>query len=266
MKVICDFSVTSAPIRSRSWSPAELFAGGAQGAWYDPSDRATLFQDEAGIIPVAADGDPVALVLDKSGNNNHASVAVTAARPIFREVGTQRYLEFDGVDDFLATPNINMTALPAMTIAAGVYKADNALPGTLLGQFASAANAFGLRVSADGRSVFALSGTGEFNAVVSENALVAPYSAVVSGHGNIGVPTRTVRLNGQEKTTDNGSTATGFRNAPVFIGAFGTTGMPLGNYFFGHLYGLVFLAQDLWGDTLLRIERHLSDKTGVLLP
>lgn len=133
MKLICDISVTSAPMRSRSWTPAALLAVGAQGAWYDPSDRATLFQDEAGTIPVAADGDPISLVLDTSGNNNHASVAGTAVRPVFREVGAQRYLDFDGVDDFLGTPNIYMTALPAMTIAAGVYKPNNALSGTLLG-------------------------------------------------------------------------------------------------------------------------------------
>jgi len=51
---------------SVSFSPALLFAGGQQGAWYDPSDRATLFQDRFGTTPVTASGQPVGLMLDKS--------------------------------------------------------------------------------------------------------------------------------------------------------------------------------------------------------
>lgn len=86
MKVICNISVTSARWRPASWSPAALFAGGAQGAWYDPSDLGTLFQDAAGTTPVADYGDPVGLILDKSGNGNHASQASVAAKPIFARV------------------------------------------------------------------------------------------------------------------------------------------------------------------------------------
>jgi hypothetical protein len=48
-------------------SPAELFANNNEiGAWYDPSDVSTLFQDSAGTIPVTAIEQPVGLMLDKS--------------------------------------------------------------------------------------------------------------------------------------------------------------------------------------------------------
>lgn len=43
-----------------------LFRSGEQGVWYDPSDRATLFQDAAGTTPVTAVEQPVGLILDKS--------------------------------------------------------------------------------------------------------------------------------------------------------------------------------------------------------
>lgn len=43
-----------------------LFANGEQGAWYDPSDLTTLFQDAAGTTPVTAVEQPVGLMLDKS--------------------------------------------------------------------------------------------------------------------------------------------------------------------------------------------------------
>lgn len=48
------------------FSPASLFASGEQGAWYDPSDLSTMFQDSEGTTPVTAVGQPVGLILDKS--------------------------------------------------------------------------------------------------------------------------------------------------------------------------------------------------------
>lgn len=58
-----------------------LFASGEQGAWYDPSDLPTLFQDTAGTTPVTAVEQAVALMLDKSGRGNHASQATSTKRP-----------------------------------------------------------------------------------------------------------------------------------------------------------------------------------------
>ncbi|WP_439560489.1 hypothetical protein [Roseinatronobacter sp.] len=67
MKLVPDLSITSAPHRARhGWHPGWLFRNGAQGAWYDPSDAGTLFQDAAGASPVTAPGQTVGLVLDKS--------------------------------------------------------------------------------------------------------------------------------------------------------------------------------------------------------
>lgn len=61
---------------------ASLFRSGEQGVWYDPSDRATLFQDAAGTTPVTAVGQPVGLMLDKSGRGNHAFQSTSASRPV----------------------------------------------------------------------------------------------------------------------------------------------------------------------------------------
>ena len=48
------------------FSVASLFSDGEAGAWYDPSDLSTLFQDTAGTTPVTTSGQTVGLVLDKS--------------------------------------------------------------------------------------------------------------------------------------------------------------------------------------------------------
>jgi hypothetical protein len=66
------------------FSIADLFASSEQGAWYGPSDLSTLFQDSAGTTPVTTAGEPVGLMLDKSGNGNHATQATAAARPIYQ--------------------------------------------------------------------------------------------------------------------------------------------------------------------------------------
>jgi hypothetical protein len=52
------------------FEPYSLFENGEQGAWYDPSDFSTLFDDSAGTTPVSAPGNGadvwVGLMLDKS--------------------------------------------------------------------------------------------------------------------------------------------------------------------------------------------------------
>ena len=82
---------------SSAFDPASLFAGGTEGAWFDPSDIDTLFQDSAGTTPVTTAGQPVGLMLDNSGNGNHATQATAAARPTY-QTGPAR-ATLDKVDD-----------------------------------------------------------------------------------------------------------------------------------------------------------------------
>jgi hypothetical protein len=62
-----------------------LFANGEKGFFYDTSDMWTMFQDAAGTIPVTAAGQPVGLIRDKSGLNNHAYSTTSSMRPIFEQ-------------------------------------------------------------------------------------------------------------------------------------------------------------------------------------
>lgn len=51
-----------------------IFESRAQGFWYDPNDLSTLYQDAGMTTPATETGDPVVLMLDKSGNNNHLNL------------------------------------------------------------------------------------------------------------------------------------------------------------------------------------------------
>lgn len=60
-----------------AFNPLSLFAAGAQGAWYDPSDLSTMFQNASGTTPVTAAEQPVGLLLDKSKGLAPGSELVT---------------------------------------------------------------------------------------------------------------------------------------------------------------------------------------------
>ena len=59
-------SVFGPTIPDVNWIPNSLFALAEPGAWYDPSDLTTLFQDNLGVTPVTAPAQTVGLMLDKS--------------------------------------------------------------------------------------------------------------------------------------------------------------------------------------------------------
>lgn len=101
-------------IYSTEFDPLVLFAGGKQGVWYDPSDLSTLFQDAAGTVPVTTNGNPVGKMLDKSGNNNHATQSVSASRPLYNTEPSRLLL--DKVDDRIVI-NFPKRIVGSMTIA-----------------------------------------------------------------------------------------------------------------------------------------------------
>ena len=63
---LSSISIAITSLVSALFSPGAIFTTGVNGAWYDPSDFSTMFQDAAGTTPVTAVGQPVGLMLDKS--------------------------------------------------------------------------------------------------------------------------------------------------------------------------------------------------------
>lgn len=88
-----------------NWAPAALFKNSEKGVWFDPSDLSTLYQDVNKLSPVTANGQPVALMLDKSGNNNHATQTNPSKRPIYRTDGVLHWLDFNGISQFMTVEN-----------------------------------------------------------------------------------------------------------------------------------------------------------------
>lgn len=246
-----------------------LFNTSEQGTWYDPSDLTTLFQDAAGTTPVTAHGQPVGLMLDKSGNGNHASQPTTASRPLYQSVGGLQYLLFDGVDDWLSTASINFTATDKVSVFAGVRKLSDAAAGILLetsvdsgvsaGSFSiiapSSSGANSYRFTSRSAGVLGIAGTGAF--------AVAPDLAVLTGSGDISGDRVSLRRNAAQVGIDTADAGPGnYDNYPLYIGRRGGTSAP----FNGHLYGLIIRGALTDDPTTIKVEQLLAGKTGVTLP
>lgn len=250
------------------FNPVTLFANGEQGAWYDPSDLNTLFQDAAGTIPVTADGDPVGLRLDKSGNGNHGSQTTAAARPLYRTDGTLHWFEYDGVDDFFVTPSIAWGS-DQVFISVGVTRISTtpAIIVEFSPNIATNPGSFYL-VSADGMvpEVYSKHARGT---AASSSSLVSkitsdtpPSTNVVSGYSDISDDFSLVRADGVD-----GTTATADKGA----GNFGTYSLYSGSrggvevFFNGREYQSVLRNVIPDAGTLTAVERYTATKSGVTL-
>ena len=250
-----------------SWFVRKLFANGEQGFFYDPNDLSTMWQDQAKLLPVTGEGQPVWHILDKSGNNNHAFATSSATRPILRQNATTGayYLAFDGVDDFLVTNNINFTATDKVSLFAGVRKLSDATLGVLVElstNVTGVSGAFTLftpRNSSTGSSSFTSKGT-NLSEVVS-SALLAPANLVFSAKSSISTDINILRLNAVQTSSGTDQGTGNYGNYPLYIGRRGGTALP----FNGHIYGLIGVGKLVSDDETAAIEKELAKLTGVTL-
>jgi hypothetical protein len=143
------------------FSPISLFSAGELGAWYDPSDFSTMFQDSAGTTPVTAVEQPVGRILDKSGRGNTATQATSASRPVLsarvNQLLATATLSTQSVTTLAATYTLSFSGAGTVTASGtniGVYTAgSNSLvctAGTLTLTVVGSVTFADLRVTNDG--------------------------------------------------------------------------------------------------------------------
>lgn len=250
-----------------------LFASSEQGFAYNPNDLSTMFQDSAGTVPVTGAGQPVGLIRDKSGRNNHASQTTSASRPILRQNATTGayYLEFDGTDDYLIVAKDNLKFLHDGTGANGFvgFKPSGAnvyhtllntgnlgnatVVGYVLAQDDRAGNGVILNIVANG------SGTPHVNNVYITGISANP--RVVSFKNGVG--THALRLNGTQvfnSPTETASPSTSGSTNDLWIGR-----APAGFNLQGDLYGVLCVNRFTTASETVAIEKEIARRTGVTL-
>jgi len=253
----------------QKFAPNQLFLAGAQGVWYDPSDLSTLFQDSAGTTPVTAVEQPVGLMLDKSGNGNHAFQAAVIDRPILRQdAGGRYYLAANGTNTWMQTNSIDFTATDKVTVFAGVRKLSDAATGFFAELSPSGTENNGAFVivapSTDGANSYRFVSRGTEVANAGTGVFVAaPDSSVLTGYGNISADTCLLRRNGVlvESVTTNQGTGN-YGNHALYLFRRGGTIYP----FNGNFYGLVIRGALTSDAQIASMERWLAPKTGVTIP
>ncbi|MDH2644760.1 hypothetical protein [Acinetobacter baumannii] len=246
----------------------KLFANNEQGFAYDPNDLSTMFQDAAGTVPVTGVGQPVGLIRDKSGRNNHAYQTTSASRPILRQnaVTGAYYLELDGSDDFFVTNSIDFTATDKVSLFAGVRKLSDTVSGMLFELSSSIGSYNGVfnvaAPSIGGNPEYVFSSKGTTSAISRATGFVAPISSVVSAIGDILKPRSAIRVNGVVKQEALLSQGTGnFGNYPLYIGRRGGTSVP----FNGHLYSLIGIGRLTTDSETIALEKSIAKNVGVTL-
>lgn len=249
----------------QQFTPLNLFSTGEQGAWFDPSDMATLFQDDAGAVPVTAANQAVGMIRDKSGNGHHATQATEASKPMLRTAGGLWWLEFDGVDDSLVTPNIPFTSV-AMYISAAVRKTSDAALGVIMEHSTNIGGSDGTfimlapGVAATANYLAGFKGTIRRDRI-SPSTYPAPVTNVLSGNGDITAGTTRLRVDGiTVSTAATGLGVGAFGNFQLYIGRRGAATLP----FVGNMYGIMVIEGDTSDSEVSLNEGYLASKSGVV--
>lgn len=245
-----------------------LFASGEQGAWYDPSDLSTMFQDSAGTTPVTEDGQPVGKILDKSGRNNHASQATAAARPLYKTSGGLHWLQFDGVDDGLVTAAIDFTATDKMSTWSGTYTTRlltgfyDSVYGT--GDSTGVPGVFGLNMPSSA-NLARYDMSGATTAIHRSFSITDKRLLISASLSTTGTSQMKVRMDGV-LVTDSGATDSGggaFGNRPFTIGSVTATGGA--NPYTGNIYSLIIRGELSTTQEITDTETWVAGKTGISL-
>ena len=246
----------------------KLFSNNEQGFFYDPNDLSTMYQDGAGTVPVTGVGQPVGLIKDKSGRNNHAFQTTSASRPILQRNATTGayYLEFDGADDFLQTGNIDFTATDKVSLFAGVRKLSDAGSAALVEFSVNAGTnngAFALWSPLTALANYAVFSRGTASTTtISPQNYSSPNSSVLSAKSQISTDVVILRANGIQVAQSRADQGAGnYDNYPLYIGRRAGTSLP----FNGHIYGLIGIGKLVLDKETVDIEKELAKRVGVTL-
>lgn len=263
-------SIVSLSCGATAFSPQSLFTSGVQGAWYDPSDLTTLFQDAAGTTPVTAAGQTVKRWNDKSGNANHLSN--TAATWTYQvDSSGNPYVQTDGSNYLQLASGTNWTwTTGTATLSLAIKPNTAGLSKDIcgVGSVVSSTNVWSCETFSGGMLMYRR-GSGSFGG---------------RGSTTIGTTTTTfvttLDLSGATQATENAyfttngvsPTLTNYGAGDTGGGTFSVGRFRLGsggsgnNFFTGRIYQLVLTAVVESAQNLSNLETYCGSKAGYVIP
>lgn len=252
--------------RGSGFTPQSLLAGATDFVWLDPSAAATRWQDSGATTPAAADGDPIALLQDRSGNGNH----LTLTNATYRTSGGLHWIAFNGTSTTGVTPTLTPGTNKGQIFAAVTKNSDaarqmiaelgnNATGGLLLDCAVPGSPVLRYRALVVG------SGGNPGDTTISAT-FDAPDTAVIAALSDLATGTVaaqiSLRVNGADQIDPVGvaSATINHLDAPLYVGA--RNGSSL--FFGGALFGLIArFGPNLSSGQVASTEQWLRTKAGV---
>jgi lysophospholipase L1-like esterase len=151
-----------------------------------------MFQDAAGTTPVTAAGQSVGLLLDKSGNANHASQANNVYRPVLRQDSNGHYyLEKTGGSTALNTSAFAFGSDKALIVMGSMYTGTGTGTALSFGALGSQTNVFDFGFNGQGLLLYRR-GSGSFGARGSQKIGTVP--AVCSAYTDLAGTTHATEI------------------------------------------------------------------------
>lgn len=235
-------------IRYNGWTPADLFAGGYQGVFFDINDRATLWADTGATTPAVLNGG-IARVNDKSGNGNNLLQGTGGSQPLLKQTSGRGRALFDGVADFLATSAVDLSASDEVTVMLSLAKSSD-VATQVVAENTTAAGSFRLYVPAGGTG-YTHGMTGTLSSDSTATGFPAIDVSVVTGLGKISTDTNIIRVDGVQRAstaTDQGAGNMG--NYAIYLGMREGSAFP----FTGSVYSFFVINRLLTADELTLLE------------
>lgn len=260
---------------NHGFSPLSLFSAGQTGAWYDPSNIGSMFQDIAGTIPAVV-GQPVGKMLDLSGNGHHLVQATANKCPTLQLASGLYYLQFDGSNDDLATAAaVDFSASSSIGVALA-FTPTSTSDGLLMefgpntNSIAKTFNFVGINDSAAGHVSAGVNGSAIGALQTTSSSLGNGVTSLASAQGldvtKAGTPTSAIplRLNGAPVAVTalaNGTNGTTYSTQTLYIGARAGTSV----FASVKIYGLLVRGTPFTLAQLAPLETWMGGKAGLTI-
>ncbi|WP_409264525.1 hypothetical protein [Pseudomonas sp. KCJK9000] len=253
-------------------TPASLFSGGTGGAWLDPGDLTSMWQDAGRLTKVTAVGQPVGYLADKSGTARDLWQPTAGARPTLQKDATTGayYLQFSGAQFMTSVTSAAYQFSSGMTALVAAQSADwdETANRKLLTTSSNGANGWEVGHYAAGTNGGMVTLGGAARSVVAPAALADGPHVLATWCDLKDVA---LRVDGSEKAryVGAGASAIGYPGTATnfFLGCQGGTGAASGGaYWNGRFYGAVILDRAASASELSIAERFLQDLVGLIAP
>jgi hypothetical protein len=249
-------------------SPSELFLAGEPGYWLDPSYLPSMWTDSGGVTPVAASGDTIGRIIDRSPNGHVWQQATAGNRPLYNvDSNGKQSINFVSSDTLASTGTVAMASGTKLLVVVGLHRPANTstkIPifagygvagggGWALYDYLSA-NTAGFPCRGTGNSAAEAGLAGAGNVVLS---WVWDTTQATTALGS------ELRINGrrvpwQQVVGAPGVAPSGLTNHIHYLGA---SSVPA-NYWIGRMYGLVVRAGAVTAAQRRGVENWMMQQTG----